>query len=85
MTFDGNTADPQSVRWLCEDVEGDGHLVNGEAKIVIETMDGPWTITAVRKGATLDLEEAPPSEYDGSPSYYGFNVSGLTNSGETGI
>jgi len=71
-TFDGNAVDPQSARWVCE-ASGDGPLVNGEAKIAVETDDGPWTITAARSGATLGLDEAPPSKNAGSPSYCGLN------------
>lgn len=74
LTFEGNAADPQSARWVC-DAAGDGALSGGEAKITVKTDDGPWTITAVRKGATLGLDEAPPSGSAGSPPYCGFNGS----------
>jgi uncharacterized protein YecT (DUF1311 family) len=72
VTFDGNAADPQSARWLCE-AGGEGPLVNGEAKIAVETDDGAWTITASRSGATLGLDEIPPSKDAASPPYCGFN------------
>ncbi|QDG93780.1 DUF1311 domain-containing protein (plasmid) [Rhizobium sp. NIBRBAC000502774] len=72
VAFDGTAADAQSQRWTCE-AAGDGPVANGEAKIAIDTDDGAWTITAARNGATLGLEEAPPSGYSGSPSYCGFN------------
>lgn len=71
-TFDGNAADPQSARWVCE-AAGDGPVANGEAKIAVETDDGPWTITAARRGATLGLDEAPSSKNVGSPPYCGLN------------
>jgi len=72
VTFDGNAADAQSARWVCE-AGGDGPVANGEAKIAVETDDGAWTITAARNGATLGLEEVPPPGYSGSPAYCGFN------------
>ncbi len=72
VTFDGNAADPQSARWVCE-AAGDGPVVDGAAKIAVDTDDGAWTITATRDGATLGLEETPPSANAGSPPYCGFN------------
>lgn len=74
LTFEGNAADPQSARWVC-DAAGDGPLASNEAKIAIKTDDGPWTITAARQGATLGIDETPPSQNAGSPPYCGFNGS----------
>lgn len=74
VTFDGNAADPQSQRWVCE-AAGDGPLINGKAQIAIDTDDGAWTLTASRDGATLDVEETAPAKEGGvgSPPYCGFN------------
>ncbi len=39
LTFEGNAADPQSARWVC-DAAGDGPLASNEAKIAVTTDDG---------------------------------------------
>lgn len=74
VTFDGNAADPQSQRWVCE-AAGDGPVINSKAEIAIDTDDGAWTVTATRDGATLGVGETPPAKDGGvgSPPYCGFN------------
>ncbi len=88
LTFEANTVDPVSARWVC-DADGDGEWTGPEeATLNVQTdSDARWSLRTTRKGDALSVDErhlggsvtAPYCGMNGMISGTYFRVAGSTD------
>jgi len=88
LTFEANTVDPVSARWVCN-ATGNGEWTGPEeATLAVDSEDtSSWSLTTTRKGAALSVDErhlggdstAPYCGLNGMVSGTYFRVAGSTD------